>query len=337
MLYKLENIEYYYDSGFSLDIESLHINSGDIIGFCGSNGSGKSTLMKLLAFLEKPSKGSLYYNNHEVTSKNIEQIRQNTTMLFQSTTLLHRSVIDNITYGLKVRKVNINIDQRISEILPILGIEKSWLRRKWYELSGGEAKRIALASRLIMKPDVILLDEPTAEIDSESSFLIYNAIKKYNKDHKTTFIISSHDNAWLSKTSDKVIAIENGKIKGIVIDNQLGSSIEITKNNLIKILLSENQYVLAYPPNDSFSNEPHILPEDILIAKSKIDNISAQNCLSGKIVKLELISANKILVTTLIDNTTIYSYITENGAQKLNLSPGANIYLIFKINSVKWA
>lgn len=335
-LYKLNHVSHTYPSGFNIYIENLIIHKGDILGFSGANGSGKSTLMKLLAFLDFPHTGDLYYDSEKVSRKNLTSLRKHVSMLFQNTTLLHRSVYENIIYGLKVRNMKVDTEQCIDEILPALGIPSSYLKRNWYELSGGEAKRIALASRLIMNPEVILLDEPTAEIDSESAFQIFNAIKTYNKSFNTTFIISSHDTNWLSKTTDKVIAMENGRTKGVVVDNQLGTVIEKLENNLVKIRLAEDQYILAYPPKDTFSTEPHIAPEDILISKSNIEDISAQNSLFGKVTKLELVSENKIMVSCVIENTTFYAYITENGAEKLGLHPGAHIHLIFKINSVKW-
>lgn len=337
MLYDLKDITYRYNSTFELNIDALQIKKGDMIGFSGPNGSGKSTLLMLMAFLETPSSGQLKYNNEIVHHSETQHYRQHVTMLFQNTKLLRRSVWENILYGLRIRDQHHNAHNDIEKILKLIDLPPAYLSRQWHELSGGESKRIALASRLIMKPEVLILDEPTAEIDPKSAHHIYNAITQYNEEYGTTFIISSHNKSWLTKTATTVYEIHSGCLKGIIRDNQLTSlPIEEAENNLVRMIIDEDQSILAYSPEKPYHTTPHILPDDILLSTHKVKDISAQNCLHGKINKMELVDAGRILVSITIGTLNIFAYISEQGARQLALTPGMYIFLIFKINSVKW-
>ena len=172
MLYQIQNLQHRYNGHPALDIENFSIQPGTITGIIGPNGSGKSTLLKMLAFIDKPGKGKVLFKG-EPAEPFADHVRFQATLLTQEPYLMKRSVFKNISYGLELRRDTRNLSDRVYDALALVGLSgNDFLHRKWYELSGGEAQRVALAARLILKPEVLLLDEPTASIDAASAQII---------------------------------------------------------------------------------------------------------------------------------------------------------------------
>lgn len=206
-IYEIENLKCFYKDKLALDIKNLRIEQGSMTALSGPNGSGKSTLLRVLAFLQ-PFEGIMKFFGKENPNK-FE--RRKATLLLQNSFLLKRSVFENVAYGLRVRKIpNDEITTRVEEALLKVGLApQNFSGRPWYALSGGEAQRVGLAARLAISPDVLLLDEPTASIDSAS----VEAITKVLEDERrngTTIVIASHDSEWLnSLTFDKSLLLQN--------------------------------------------------------------------------------------------------------------------------------
>ncbi|MCL2767377.1 MAG: energy-coupling factor ABC transporter ATP-binding protein [Synergistaceae bacterium] len=213
MIYELENLRCSYKDRLALDIPYLAIERGSTVGFVGRNGSGKSTLLKALGFLQ-PYEGTLKFFGNINPSRNE---KRKVTLLLQEHFLLRRSVFENVAYGLRLRHIpNGEIKSRVEEALTSVGLEPElFARRQWYALSGGESQRVALAARLALKPEVLLLDEPTANIDEDSSILVNNVLTKI-KEKGTTIIIASHDITWLNELinseKDKILTLRGGVI-----------------------------------------------------------------------------------------------------------------------------
>lgn len=211
-LYQLSNIVQLYGGRTVLSIDSLTLEAGTITGIVGPNGSGKSTLMRMLAFLETPHSGTILYNGTK-TSIADTSLRREVTLLTQQPYLLKRTVQENIEYGLHVRGIT-NISGIAASALEEVGLlPATFLTRNWFELSGGEAQRVALAARLAVKPRVLLMDEPTSSLDEESTERIRNAAVRAKTEHKTSLVIVSHDREWLTSVSDNTVLIRNGKIE----------------------------------------------------------------------------------------------------------------------------
>ena len=179
ILYELKNIEYFFDEKRVLSIDNLILEENKIIGFFGPNGSGKSTLFSILSFISKPQNGEIIID---------ENIKKSVVMLPQNPYLLKRSVFENIAYGLKIRGESVDLKSKVEEALSLVGLDKNFSNRKWNQLSGGEAQRVALASRLILKPKVLILDEPTVGVDTNSAQLIKDAILLAKQKYNTTII-----------------------------------------------------------------------------------------------------------------------------------------------------
>lgn len=211
-LYSLSNITQMYGGRTVLSIDSLEIPRSSITGIVGPNGSGKSTLMRMLAFLEAPNSGTITFNG-KPTSLSDTSLRREATLLTQHPYLLKRSVQENIEYGLTVRGVS-DVSGLAAATLDEVGLPaEKFLHRKWFELSGGEAQRVALAARLILNPKVLLMDEPTSSLDEESTDRIRKAAVRAKTERQTTLVIVSHDREWLTSVSDRIILIRNGKLE----------------------------------------------------------------------------------------------------------------------------
>ena len=325
-LYEISGIEHSYGD-FTLRIPELKIERGSAVGLSGPNGSGKSTLIRLMAFLEKPDTGKIIFNG-------TTNSRLRATMMQQDPYLLKRTVYDNVSYGLKVKNDYRDIKKRTAEALERVNLShKKFMHRKWFELSGGEAKRVALASRLILKPEALLLDEPVANVDTESSRAIINAVKWMRDEHSTTLIISSHDLTWLNSVTDHIWKLYNGKLAGSGNANLIpGPWIKEEKQNLWHTTLPEGAKLYSTEPPDC--NAPAILnPNDIILSEKKITRTSAVNHIEAKVILLASEgNSGKIRVETEVSGRIISCYITETSAEKMNIIPGKKIYLIFYLN-----
>ena len=209
-IYSLRNLVHSYGAHPTLSIEALAIRRGAVVELKGANGSGKSTLLKVLAFLE-PFSGELLFDG-SATGGRENELRRQATLLLQAPYLLRRSVYENIAYGLKLRKLpREEIDERVLDSLKRVGLEpEQFARRPWYRLSGGEAQRVALAARLALHPRVLLLDEPTANVDEASAVLIREAVYRSARDTGTTVVIATHDTDWMRG----VLAIQAVTLRG---------------------------------------------------------------------------------------------------------------------------
>lgn len=210
-LYHLENICQVYGDRTVLEVDRLDIEEKSITGLIGPNGSGKSTLMRILAFLERPASGEGTFQGEPLSQVSLAQRRQ-VTMLSQEPYLLKRSVQGNVSYGLRIRGHS-DTARPVSHALRKVGLDPAkFLHRSWRELSGGEAQRVALAARLVLKPRVLLLDEPTASVDRKSSELILKAVLEARESWGTTLIITSHQLPWLRQVADRILSMDYGKL-----------------------------------------------------------------------------------------------------------------------------
>ncbi|WP_319523505.1 ABC transporter ATP-binding protein [Breoghania sp.] len=213
-IYRIENLIHRYNRQPVLEVDRLTVAPSSILGLVGPNGSGKSTLLKLMAFIFQPTEGRILFKGKPALPFD-EAIRSQVTLLTQEPYLMKRTVFKNIAYGLKVRGEPGDWRQPVHGALNQVGLDpETFSSRQWDELSGGEAQRVALAARLVLKPAVLLLDEPTASVDAASSELIRSASLRARSEWGTTLVIASHDRQWLHDVCDEVIHLFKGKPAG---------------------------------------------------------------------------------------------------------------------------
>lgn len=205
----LKNIRVTKGDNFSLSVESLALQPGLIYALTGPNGAGKSTLLRVMALLQSPQAGSIEFAGNGASSPN--QQRQKVTLVDQSPYLFNGNVLENLRYGLKLRGVdNKETVKRITSTLTDVGLE-GFEQRQAKELSGGEIQRVALARALVLKPELLLLDEPTANIDS-NSLQAYEELLSRLPQYGVTVVFSTHDPSQSRSLGDEVLRIKDGRL-----------------------------------------------------------------------------------------------------------------------------
>lgn len=212
-MYRLDSIRMCYGSNIALDIEELSIAEGRLYTLTGANGAGKSTLLNILAFLAPPTSGEIFYDGKRVVwdPDSIVEYRRKVTLLHQSPYLFGGTVCDNVAFGLKARGVQGETQRRrVDKALDDVGLQ-GFRDRKARELSGGEAQRVAMARALVLEPEVLLLDEPLANIDRETTGLLETVIASLPA-RGTTIVLITHDPEQTDRLNGESILLEGGKV-----------------------------------------------------------------------------------------------------------------------------
>jgi len=187
---------------------SLNLQGNKIIVLIGVNGAGKTTLMRIMAGLENPDSGQVLFNNRNVDAKALRQI---STLVFQKTAMFTMNVYDNLAYGLKIRKVpQEKISRSVSEALRSVRLS-GFEERRAKKLSGGEQQRVALARAFLLNTPVLLLDEPTANLDPNSATIIEKAILG-NKRSQRIIIMATHNLNQARRVADEIVHIHSGEV-----------------------------------------------------------------------------------------------------------------------------
>lgn len=220
---ELKNVSKVYDNGsIALDHVSLHIGKGEFVFVVGASGAGKSTLIKLLSYEELPSRGSVFVNGIEVNklAKNrVPYLRRKMGIVFQNFRLLpNKTAQENVAFAMEVIEAPRRlIRRRVRDVLDLVGlVGKADALPK--NLSGGEQQRVAIARAIVNRPLLLIADEPTGNLDPETSRDIMEVFKKINH-MGTTVLMVTHDKTLVDMMNKRVIEIDGGKV---VRDEQKG-------------------------------------------------------------------------------------------------------------------
>ena len=210
--YRLTNLRKTYDGKDILRIDSLEIKLGEVLAIVGPSGAGKSTLLRLLNFLEPASSGDIEFLGQSVGNGSYVglSMRRQVTTVFQRPVLLSRSVAANVVYGLQLRgrRGRHGIVERSLATVGLAGVARQAART----LSGGEAQRVALARALVIEPRVLLLDEPTANLDPYNVGLIESIVRKLNEEQHTTVVVVTHNVFQAKRLAHRVALMLGGQI-----------------------------------------------------------------------------------------------------------------------------
>ncbi len=204
-----------YNSSWALHNIDLEVKEGEVFGFIGPSGAGKTTLLRLIATLERPSEGTIQFDGIELTDlseKDSLMIRRRMGFVFQNPIAFKRSVFENVAYGLRIRgEGGIALSKKVKAALQLVGLSELE-SRKAITLSGGEAQRLALIRTTIVEPELLLLDEPTANLDPANVALIENAISEIAKSQGTTIIIATHNMFQAERLANRVGFFLDGEL-----------------------------------------------------------------------------------------------------------------------------
>jgi tungstate transport system ATP-binding protein len=211
-VYALTQVTRHYDGRLVLEIPALEIHRGEIFALVGPSGAGKSTLLRLLNFLEAPSSGAIRFLGVEFRSGADMPInlRRQVTTVFQRPMLLDLNVWDNVAYGLRLRGER-DTYARTQAALDQVGLLKL-AHQQARTLSGGEAQRVALARAIVLQPQVLLLDEPTANLDPGNVSLIEDIARQMNRQAHTTLVLVTHNVFQARRLADRVGFLMAGQL-----------------------------------------------------------------------------------------------------------------------------
>lgn len=210
-IYQLRDLKKLYNERCVLAIDRLDINAGEILAIVGPSGAGKSTLLRLLNFLEEPDHGTISFDGVEcsLARKATIELRRKVTTVFQRPLLLNRNVGANVKLGLGYRGEH-NSKAITTAALNQVGMLE-FADQSARSLSGGEAQRVALARAIVLEPEVLLLDEPTANLDPYNVGVIETTIKELNRDNGTTLVMVTHNIFQARRLADRVALLMEGQ------------------------------------------------------------------------------------------------------------------------------
>ena len=195
----------------------VEIQRGEYVCVAGPSGAGKSTLLNMIGLLDGPTSGEIIFDDqkiHEMSGKQMHNFRKKRiTFIFQSFNLIPvLNAYENIEFPLLIQRVDkAERKKRIEQLTEEVGI-REYLPHRPDELSGGQRQRVAIARALVTNPEVVLADEPTANLDSVTGGTILSILKRLNKEEKTTFVIASHDDTIMNQ-ADRIIHVVDGKVR----------------------------------------------------------------------------------------------------------------------------
>lgn len=242
---KLQNIRKSYDGAVILRDVNLAIEDGEIISVLGSSGSGKTTLLNIILGITDCDSGRLFFDGADITNTSMEERGFN--IVFQDYALFpNLNAYQNITYGLR-NKPDISTEAEVKDLINLLGL-KDHLNKSIEQLSGGQKQRVALARTLVMKPKILLLDEPLSALDGVIKESIKDKIKTIAKEFNLTTIIVTHDPEEALSLSDRVMILDKGNIlqfakpaeiisspKDAFVKNFILRQLEIKRNNILAL------------------------------------------------------------------------------------------------------
>ncbi len=280
---KIENVSKVYGKTIALNQVNLDIQAGEFVCLLGPSGCGKSTLLRLIAGLDKPTKGKIYIGNRDVT--NLPPSRRNFGIMFQSYALFpNLSAYENVAYGLRNRKIkNSDIEARVDRLFDMIKLSNA-KKRLPSQLSGGEQQRVALARALATEPDFLLLDEPLSALDAKVRVALRKEICNIQKELKLTTIMVTHDQDEALTMADRIIVMN----KAVVMQSGTPQQVyDQPKNSFVADFIGSINFIDSSASIwDSYGldkgKKAAIRPENIQISRER-----REGSIHGKITDIE--------------------------------------------------
>jgi len=336
LVYELKNVRKYRGRVFALDIPALTIEKGKFYAVYGPNASGKTTLLEIMAFLEKSNEGICFFYDDKSRGKNDRGHVHSAkiSMVMQHPYLFKGSVLENVLYGLLLRSFHKGTAERMVEpVMRELGV---WELRDRYvdSLSGGEAKKVALARALALDSEILLLDETTAHIDKTNADIIERVISRINKHTGKTIIMTTHNLSQAYRLTSDILYLVNGRLQDTPLWNIF--MVDLIKsgdviNGVRKTTLGNNSEVLVATDKTGYARIV-LNPKDIIVSRVPFAS-SALNNIKAKIVAISEIRG---LVDIVVDfGVRVHAFITHRSLRSLGLCVGENVFVTFKASCVE--
>jgi tungstate transport system ATP-binding protein len=349
-LIELAGLEQRYGPRTTLKGVSLRIENGEILAIIGPTGSGKTTLLRIIDQLDRPASGKVLFDEREVTPRLRTQVRRQIGMVLQKPVVFDASVYDNVAYPLRVRRYNRKaIPERVNAMLNTVGLD-GYQKRRARTLSGGETQKVALARALITDPRVLLLDEPTANLDPASLNTIEEFILRFNRDHGMAIVIATHEMAQGQRLAHRIGVMMGGELiqvgkpeeifyapsdlrvaRFVGVENIMEGHITVNEGGLAQVQLNGHSAEAVTDRRPGEEVHLCIRPEEVTISL-EAPSSSARNVFSGDV---RLVALSGPLAKVEIDcGLTLVALITKRSAEDLGLRVGQQVHASFKATAV---
>ncbi|MFQ6094546.1 MAG: ATP-binding cassette domain-containing protein [Candidatus Bathyarchaeia archaeon] len=347
-LIELRDIVKKYGETVALNGVNLKVDEGDFLAVVGPNGAGKTTLLKIMAGIEEPTSGEVYYRNRKIGCGDLEFLRKRCTMVFQRTIVFNTTVYNNIAYGLKIRGIpKDEIQRRVHEALKLVKLE-GFEKLSAKKLSGGQQQRVSLARALALKSELLLLDEPTANLDPQTTSLVEDLMDYINREGETTIVMATHNIFQVQKVPRRAALLLHGRVAevGLVEEVFMKPTVNLASFARLENIFTGTATILTNGTslinvNDKVQIEVAfkkkgettilIRPEDIIVSKKPLES-SARNTFKGRIVEVSDLGS---VVRLKVDAGEIFTtQVTKLSFERMRLNMGSEVFISFKASSV---
>jgi molybdopterin-binding protein len=348
----LRGVRRRYEARDALDIPALDVVAGEVLAVIGPNGAGKSTLLRMLGLLERPDTGQVLVRGRPVDGRDALAERRRMATVFQEPLLADATVADNVALGLRFRGVAAPaVADRVGRWLARLGVGGLAARRA-RTLSGGEAQRVALARALVLEPDVLLLDEPFAGLDSPSRAGLLADLGAILRTDRTTTVLVTHERGEALALADRVAVLIEGRVRQVDetarvfyapmsedvarfvgVETLVNGRVLQSDSGVTAVDAGGRVVEVAADACPGAAVRLAIRPEDVTLepAGSHARMSSARNALEGVIARL---TASTHAVHVTIDvGFPLVAAVTVRSAKELGLAPGMRVCAVFKASA----
>jgi tungstate transport system ATP-binding protein len=334
---------------------NFSVKKGECFVIIGPNGSGKTTLLRLIGLLDSLTQGQILYNNQDLThisGKKKVNYRRKFSFVRQKPVVRSTTVFNNIAYGLKVRGIKPDeYKGQVNEIIEFIGL-KDMESKNARSLSGGEMQRVAIAMNFIINPEIYLLDEVSANLDSMNVKLLEDFIMRIKQDKEKTIIMSTHDPLEAIKYADRIAVLNNGEVTQIGTPNEIFIA---PKDEFTALFVGYENILYGYAELDKSTGLTQIKvgdlmitassqqegdvkvcirPESIGIVKEPAKNTSYRNTFKGVVKNIrELGNICHLIVRC--ESEKFLITITDLSRKRLQLKLNSEVFINFKATDVK--
>jgi tungstate transport system ATP-binding protein len=332
---------------------NLKVDKGEVLALIGPTGAGKTTLLRLIDLLEMPASGKIYFHGRDATKSSRVgfQMRRRMAFVLQKPVVFNASIYENIACGLRWRGVKKDsIRRKVGAILEMIDLS-AYQNRNARTLSGGEAQRVAIARAVVTEPEVLLLDEPTANLDPLSVAKIEELVTSIIRRYGTTIIMATHDMSQGQRLASRIGVLINGEIlqagearevfasprsrevaEFVGVDNIIDGKVVSGEEGMVNIDVGGNKIIEAvspYPVGEEVS--ACVRPENITLTLSKTAT-SARNSFRGRITGV--VSLGPLSRIEIDCGFPLVALVTRRSAEELALVKGKQVYATFKATAV---
>jgi tungstate transport system ATP-binding protein len=351
-LIEIINLSQRYGERDILKNINLSIEKGEVFALIGPTGAGKTTLLRLIDLIDEPTSGKINFGGTDTSITSVARLGMRRRMAFvlQKPVVFNLSVYDNISYALRWRGIKGGkLKERVNHIIDIVGLAE-YHHRNARNLSGGEVQRVAIARAIAIEPEVLLMDEPTANLDPLSAARIEELISSIIRQFATTIIMATHDLSQGQRLADRIGVLMDGQLmqsgnardvfasprnkevaEFVGVENIIDGVIVSSEDNVVTIESGGKsiEAISDYPVGEEVC--ACIRPEDVTLALSRISS-SARNSFGGEITWA--VNMGPLARVEFQCGFPLVAMVTKRSAEEMSLTKGKKVYAAFKATAV---